>query len=78
MRRFWECHSRKKLEALSKRFPGKITVTAPHAAVPLELRLAAQRAAGLRDLDARVSRRHGPRDVPVPLWEGSRCWDPGD
>ena len=41
-------------------------------------RQAAQRAAGLRDLDARVSRRHGPRDVPVPLWEGSRCWDPGD
>ena len=51
---------------------------APHAAAPLELRLASQRAAGLRDLDARVSRRHGPRDVPVPLWEGSRCWDPGD
>ena len=46
-------------------------MTAPHAAAPLELRLTAQRAASLRDLDARVSRRHGPRDGrPRPLVGG--------
>ena len=66
-----------KLEALSKRFPGKITVTAPHAAVPLELKLAAQRAASLPDLDARVFLRHG-RAISVPQWDETRTWDPGD
>ena len=65
------------LEALGKRFSGKITVTAPEAAVPLELKLAAQRAASLPDLDARVFLRHG-RAIAVPQWDETRTWDPGD
>ena len=44
---------------------------------PLELLAAAERAAHLPDLNARVTVRN-TRQKTVSLWDESRVWDPGD
>ena len=46
-------------------------------AVPIELLAAAERAAHLTDLKARVTVRN-TRQRTVSLWDESRVWDPGD
>ena len=77
--------SKRRLEALSRRYPGKLELRAPQGATPVTLRMQALTAARFDDIQAHVSfagaglRRAGSKDSRLyPLWEQTRIWDPGD
>ena len=69
-----------RLEALSRRYPGKLELRAPQGATPITLRMQAQTAARFEDVLAHVTfTGTGGKDSRlVPLWDQTRIWDPGD
>ena len=69
-----------RLEALSRRYPGKLELRAPQGATPITLRMQAQTAARFDDILAHVTfTGAGDKDSRlVPLWDQTRVWDPGD
>ena len=68
------------LEALRRRYPGKLELRAPQKATPITLRMQAQTAARFEDVSAHVTfTGTGGKDSRlVPLWDQTRIWDPGD
>ena len=69
--------NRQKIESLARLFPGRITVSAPLAATPLEMTMQAQEAAQLPDVNAHVTLATG-QTRSASQWDESRTWDPGD
>ena len=69
-----------RLEALSRRYPGKLELRAPQGATPITLRMQAQTAARFDDILAHVTfTGAGDKDSRlVPVWDQTRVWDPGD
>ena len=69
-----------RLEALSRRYPGKLELRAPQKATLITLRMQAQTAARFEDVFAHVTfTGTGGKDSRlVPLWDQTRIWDPGD
>ena len=69
-----------RLDALSRRYPGKLELRAPQGATPITLRMQAQTAARFDDVLAHVAfTGTGGKDSRlVPLWDQTRVWDPGD
>ena len=74
------CGSKRRLEALSRRYPGKLELSVPHGATPVTLRMQALAAARFDDILAHVSfTGTGSKDSRLyPLWDQTRIWDPGD
>ena len=72
--------SKRRLEALSRRYPGKLELRAPQGATPVNLRMQALTAARFDDILAHVSfTGTGSKDSRLyPLWDQTRIWDPGD
>ena len=72
--------SKQRLEALSRRYPGKLELRAPQGATPVTLRMQALTAARFDDILAHVSfTGTGGKDSRLyPLWDQTRIWDPGD
>ena len=72
--------SKRRLEALSRRHPGKLELRAPQGATPVTLRMQALTAARFDDILAHVSfAGTGSKDSRLyPLWDQTRIWDPGD
>ena len=72
--------SKRRLEALSRRYPGKLELRAPQGATPVTLRMQALTAARFDDILAHVSfTGTGSKDSRLyPLWDQTRIWDPGD
>ena len=72
--------NKQRLNALRRRFPGKITLRAPEGATPVALHAQAQAAARLEDILAHVTITETGRTTSraVSLWDESRTWDPGD
>ena len=72
--------SKRRLEALSRRYPGKLELRAPQGATPVNLRMQALTAARFDDILAHVTfTGTGSRDSRLyPLWDQTRIWDPGD
>ena len=72
---------KRRLEALSRRYPAKLELRVPHGATPVNLRMQALTAARFDDiLFAHVTfTGTGSRDSRLyPLWDQTRIWDPGD
>ena len=69
-----------RLDALSRRYPGKLELRAPQGATPITLRMQAQTAARFEDVLAHVTftGTGGKNSRLVPLWDQTREWDPGD
>ena len=69
-----------RLDALSRRYPGKLELRAPQGATPITLRMQAQTAARFDDILAHVTfTGAGDKDSRlVPVWDQTRVWDPGD
>ena len=69
-----------RLDALSRRYPGKLELRAPQGATPITLRMQAQTAARFEDVLAHVTftGTGGKNSRLVPLWDQTRVWDPGD
>ena len=65
--------NRQRLDALSRRYPGKLELRAPNGATPIHLRMQAQAASRLDHIEARAT---GSRLVSI--WDQTRTWDPGD
>ena len=74
------CGSKRRLEALSRRYPGKLELSVPHGATPVTLRMQALAAARFDDILAHVTfTGAGSKDSRLyPLWDQTRIWDPGD
>ena len=72
--------SKRRLEALSRRYPGKLELRAPQGATPVTLRMQALTAARFDDILAHVTfTGTGSKDSRLyPLWDQTRIWDPGD
>ena len=72
--------SKRRLEALSRRYPGKLELRVPHGATPVTLRMQALAAARFDDILAHVTfTGAGSKDSRLyPLWDQTRVWDPGD
>ena len=72
--------SKRRLEALSRRYPGKLELRVPQGATPVTLRMQALTAARFDDILAHVTfTGTGSRDSRLyPLWDQTRIWDPGD
>ena len=72
--------SKRRLEALSRRYPGKLELRVPQGATPVTLRMQALTAARFDDILAHVSfAGTGSKDSRLyPLWDQTRIWDPGD
>jgi hypothetical protein len=71
---------KRRLKALSQRYPGQLELRAPLGATPLNLRMQAQTAARFEDILAHVTLTGaGSRDSRLlPIWDQTRVWDPGD
>ena len=69
-----------RLEALSRRYPGKLELRAPQGATPTTLRVQAQTASRFEDVLAHVTFAGmcGKNSRLIPLWDQTRTWDPGD
>ena len=67
-----------RLDALSRRYPGKLELRAPQGATPITLRMQAQTAARFEDVLAHVTftGTGGKNSRLVPLWDQTRVWDP--
>ena len=72
--------NKRRLEALSRRYPAKLELRVPHGATPVNLRMQALTAARFDDILAHVTfTGTGSRDSRLyPLWDQTRIWDPGD
>ena len=72
--------SKRRLEALSRRYPAKLELRVPQGATPVNLRMQALTAARFDDILAHVTfTGTGSRDSRLyPLWDQTRIWDPGD
>ena len=72
--------SKRRLEALSRRHPGKLELRAPQGATPVTLRMQALTAARFDDIQAHVSfTGTGSKDSRLySLWNQTQIWDPGD
>ena len=72
--------SKRRLEALSRRYPARLELRVPHGATPVNLRMQALTAARFDDILAHVTfTGTGSRDSRLyPLWDQTRIWDPGD
>ena len=72
--------SKRRLEALSRRYPGKLELRAPQGATPVTLRMQALTAARFDDIQAHVSfAGTGSKDSRLySLWDQTQIWDPGD
>ena len=66
--------------ARSRAAPGLVRLRAPGGAQDMALYIAAAKAARMRDLHCRPTRRHGGghKHRALALWDHSRDWDPGD
>ena len=72
--------SKRRLEALSRRYPGKLELRVPQGATPVTLCMQALTAARFDDILAHVTfTGTGSRDSRLyPLWDQTRIWDQGD
>ncbi len=72
--------SKRRLEALSRRYPGKLELRAPQGATPVTLRMQALTAARFDDILAHVSfAGTGGKDSRLySVWDQTQIWDPGD
>jgi len=75
--------NKRRLKALSQRYPGQLELRAPLGATPLNLmRMQAQTAARFEDILAYVTLTgvgSSSRDSRLlPIWDQTRVWDPGD
>ena len=74
--------NRQRLDALSRRYPGKLELRAPDGATPIHLRMQTQAASRLDHIEARVTftaaGATGSRLVSNFQWDQTRTWDPGD
>ena len=70
----------KRLDALSRRYPGKLELRAPNGATPIHLRMQAQAASRLDHIEARVTLAAAGATGSrlVSIWDQTRTWDPGD
>ena len=75
-----DTRNKRRLEALSRRYPAKLELRVPHGATPVNLRMQALTAARFDDILAHVTfTGTGSRDSRLyPLWDQTRIWDPGD
>ena len=72
--------NRQRLDALSRRYPGKLELRAPNGATPIHLRMQAQAASRLDHIEARVTLAAAGATGSrlVSIWDQTRTWDPGD
>jgi hypothetical protein len=72
--------SKRRLEALSRRYPGKLELRVPQGATPVTLRMQALTAVRYDDILAHVTfTGTGSKDSRLySLWDQTQVWDPGD
>ena len=72
--------SKRRLEPLSQRYPGKLELRAPQGATPVTLRMQALTAARFDDIQAHVSfAGTGSKDSRLySVGDQTQIWDPGD